>query len=397
MRVGVLRDLVFGRKSPILESLSPSTDVVTSPQFSVTIDPGVLYGVQTIDEALTWINGTSRVSRSVAMQVPAIKKARDLICNGIGQLPLVMYGPDGKAVDWALFNQFEAGTARSVSLTRIVEDMLFDARAWLHTTHIGWHNLPVEVLRLDAETVTVQPKLVNVGYGTATVWPDIPGLTRVDSPNDGLLSLGRAIRTLVLLESGALNAVLGLPPNDYFTPSEGVDPADDADIVAILDAWATARQQRRTAYVPAALDYHSNAFNPEQLQLVQAREFAITEVARMTGIDADELSVPTTTRTYFNGQDRGRERVRNVLGPYMRAIEDRFSMDDVTPRLHVVRFDPSAYFQMDDLAAAQADQILVDSQIITRDEARGKRGLEPLGDPTPATATAPAREAANVA
>ena len=383
--MGLIRDIFAGRSSALLDAAAASTDLApaASPAFGVTIDPGVLYGVQSIDEALTWINGTQRVSRSVAMQVPAIKKARDLICNGIGQLPLVMYGPDGSAVDWALFNQFEAGIARSVSLTRIVEDMLFDARAWLHTTHIGWHNLPVEVLRLEAETVTVQPKLVNVGYGTATVWPDVPGLTRVDSPNDGLLSLGRAIRTLVLLESGALNSVLGLPPNDYFSPAEGVDPADDDEIVAILDGWQTARQQRRTAYVPAALEYHSNAFNPEQLQLVQAREFAITEIARMTGIDAEELSVPTTSRTYFNGQDRGRERVRNILGPYMRAIEDRFSMDDVTPRLHVVKFDPSAYFQMDDLAAAQADEILVRSKILTRDEARGKRGLEALGEPAP--------------
>lgn len=371
-------------------ALTGSTVAGATAQFATVIDSGVLYGTPTLDD---YIYGRSKINRDAALQVPAIKKARDLICNGIGQLPLVMYDAEGKAVDWALLTQLEAGTARSVSVTRIIEDMLLDARAWLRTTQVGWHGLPAEVVRLDADTVTVQPKLVSYGYGTATVWPTIPGLTRIDSPNAGLLSLGRAIRTLILLESAGLRHVEGAPPVDYFTPADSTVEPEDAEVVELLAAWKVARQANATGYVPAALKYNIAGWNPEQLQLIEAREFAITEIARLTGIDAEELSVSTTSRTYFNGQDRGRERVRNILGPYMRAFEERMSMDDITPPGFAVKFDPSAYLQLDDLQAAQADEILVRSKIITPDEARAKRGLEPLGEP----ATQAVKEPADVA
>lgn len=364
--------------------------VQPTAQFASVIDSGVLYGTPTLDD---YIYGRGKVSRRAALQVPAIKKARDLICNGIGQLPLVMYDPQGKAVDWPLLTQLEDGIARSVSVTRIVEDMLMDARAWLRTTQLGWHGLPVQVVRLDADTVTVQPQLVSYGYGTATVWPNVPDLTRIDSPNEGLLSLGRAIRILILLENAGLRHVEGAPPVDYFTPADPNVEPDDAEVTSILTAWKAARQANATGYIPAALKYNIAGWSPEQLQLVGAREFAITEVARMTGIDAEELSVSTTSRTYFNGQDRGRERVRNILGPYMRAFEGRMSMDDITPPGFTVKFDPSAYLQLDDLQAAQADEILVRAKIATPDEARAKRGLDPLGDPAPQTVKEPSNVA----
>lgn len=361
---------------------------VESAHLATVIDSGVLYGTPTFED---YIYGLGKISRRAALGVPAIKKARDLICNGIGQLPLIMYDPKGKPVEWALLTQLEAGVARSVSVTRVIEDMLFDERAWLRTTQVGWHRLPAEVVRLDADTVTIQPKQVSYGYGTATVWPDVESVIRIDSPNAGLLALGRAIRILILLENAGLRHVEGAPPLDYFTPSDPDVEPSDTQVVEILNDWKTVRQTNATGYVPAALTYNIAGWNPEQLQLVEARQFAITEIARLTGIDAEELSVPTTSRTYFNGQDRGRERVRNILGPYMRAFEERFSMDDVTPPGFTVKFDPSAYLQLDDLQAAQADQILVDAKIITPDEARTKRGLEPLGDPAPQPVKEPAR------
>lgn len=365
-----------------------SRDVLADPAAAVaftTIDSGVLYGTPTLDD---YIYGRGKVSRADALSVPAIKKARDLICDGIGQLPLVMYDPDGKPVDWDILNQLEAGVARTVSLTRVVEDMLMDERAWLRTTAKGWHGYPVECVRLDSDTVTIQPKIENYGYGTATVWPHVEGLTRIDSPNQGLRSLTRAIRTLILLEGAGLRHVEGAPPLDYFTPSDPAMDLEDDEVTEVLDSWTAARQKRATAFVPSGLKYETAGWNPEQLQLVEARQFAITEIARMTGIDAEELSVPTTSRTYFNGQERGRDRVRNVLGPYMRPIEERFSMNDLTPPGFTVKFDPSGYFEPDDLTAAQADEILVNSQIITRNEARAKRGLAPLGEPTPQPAPA---------
>lgn len=356
------------------------------PAFSVDIDSGVLYGTPTLDDA---IFRNRRISREEALRVPAVKRARDLICGAIGQFPLRFYDPNGNpATTFSpnLFQQPETGHAPSVTWTRVVEDMLLHERAWLRVVAVGWHNRPIEVRRLDPETVTVQQDYVYYPEGAAKVWPEHAGLIRIDSPNGGLLD-SPAIRACIALDRAVLSAVDGAPPIDYFTPTEGADP-EEADVVDLLDSWADARRKRRTGYVPAAVQYNSAGWDPEKLQLAEARTFAITEVARLTGIDAEELSVSTTSRSYFNGQDRRRSRIEDVLGPYMTAVEGRLSMNDVSPIGYTASFDTSGFLRLDDLAAAQTDSALITARILTPDEARAKRGLEPLGLPAPDAAPA---------
>jgi hypothetical protein len=391
-------------RAPAAQAFVAAAEVATaSPRFAVDIDSGVLYGTPSLED---YIYGRVNISRDEALAVPAVKRARDLICGEIGQFPLILLDPNGKPTDWSLLNQPEAGVARSVSITRLVEDLLLYERAWWKTTHLAWHGRAAEVVKLDPATVTVQPKYVYFPEGMAKVWPDIAGLIRFDSPNGGLLTASTAIRTYIALARTAGRTADGMPPVDWFTPAEGADPvgepvgdetqeeADARAIREILEAWYLARQQRTTAYVPASLKYNRDGFNPEQLQLSQAREFAVTEIARLTGIDAEELSVSTTSRTYFNAQDRRRQRLESVLGPYMTAIEGRLSMADLTPFGYRVVFDTSSYLRLDDQAAAQTDQVLITSRVLTPDEARAKRGLEPLGleEPAPTPAALPAAQ-----
>lgn len=393
--VGVLDIIRPGRRAAALVNETAAVGKVldaattTGPRFDVDIDSGVLYGIPTLDD---WIFNRMKITRAEALRVPAVKRARDLICGEIGQFRLQMFDATGTPVDWSLLSQTEAGVARSVTWTRVVEDMLFDERAWLQTTHVGWHGKPAEVVRLDADTVTVQPELVRNRWGTATVWPQIDGLIRIDSPNSGLLS-SPAIKACIVLDRATLNYVDGAPPIDYFTSDSDVDPfEDDAEAQQFLDDWAKVRRERGTGYVPVGIKYNVGGWDPEKLQLAEARTFAITEVARLTGVDAEELSVSTTSRTYANMQDRRRQRLESVLGPYMAAIEDRLSMDDITPRGMRVAFDTTGYLRLDDLSAATVDKTLIDAGVITRDEARTKRDLKPLPAGDTADPPAPADE-----
>lgn len=380
-----------------LEVTSPALE--QRPRFAVDADSGILYGTPTLDDL---IYHRGRISRAEALRVPAVKRARDLIAGAIGQFPLRVLDPTGRPAETFrpnLFEQPEEGIAPSVTWTRVVEDMLLFERAWLERIAVGWHGRIVTARRLEGDTVTVQPDYVQTRYGSAKVWPAIDGLLRIDSPNGGLLECSAAIRACIFLERAAVNAADGMPPIDYFTPADDADPAEDEDVVAILDEWADNRRARRTGYVPASLKYNVAGWDPEKLQLAEAREQAVLEVARLTGIDAEELSVSTTSRTYANTQDRRRVRVEDVLGPYMTAIESRLSMDDVTPHGYTVRFDPSAYLRLDDDKAATADAALITARVLLPNEARSKRGLEPLdgGDefPAPKPAAAPDREKAD--
>lgn len=365
-----------GREPAVRAALSPASG---PRRFGVDIDSGVLYGLPTLDD---YIYGRAAISRQEALAVPAVKRARDLICGGIGQFPLCLLDPDGKPQDWSLLSQPEAGIARSVSITRIVEDMLLTERAWWHVTHVGWHGKPAEVVRLTPETVTVVPQYVSYPYGQAKVWPEISGLIRIDSPNGGLLTASAGIRAYIALARISMQAVDGAPPIDWFTAGDDSDDPEDDEVQDTLDDWATARRLRRTAFVPNHLKYNRDGFNPEQLQMSDAREFAITEIARLTGIDAEELSVSTTSRTYFNAQDRRRDRLESVLGPYMTAIEGRLTMEDVTPRGYRVVFDTSSYLRLDDQEAATTDAVLIAAHVLKPEEAREKRGLDPNTGPS---------------
>jgi len=375
--MGLLASL-FGRSTAVAKTMEAAP--VASHQFGVDIDSGVLYGLPTLDD---YIYGRAKISRAEALAVPAVKRARDLICGGIGQFPLILIGPDGRTQDWSLLSQPEGGVARSVTMTRTVEDLLLTERAWWKWTHVGWHGKPAQVVRLDSDTVTVVPQYVNYPEGQAVVWPEISQLIRIDSPNGGLLVASPAIRAYIALSRIAMQSIDGAPPIDWFTAGDEYEDPEDDEVQETLDDWASARRRRRTAFVPGHLKYNRDGFNPEQLQMSDAREEAVKEIARLTGIDAEELSVSTTSRTYFNAQDRRRDRLESVLGPYMTAIEGRLTMEDVTPRGYRVVFDTSSYLRLDDQAAAQTDQVLISSRVLTPDEAREKRGLEPRGDVAP--------------
>lgn len=347
--------------------------------FGVDIDPGVLYGAQTIDEVIQWIEGRRRVSRREAIAVPSVKRARDILAGGIGQLPLRLYGPNNQVEPWPLLDQPEEGKASVVTWTNVIDDLIFYPAAWLKVTHVGWHNRPVDAVKLDADTVTIQPRVVNHGIGSALTWPQVDGVIRIDSPNDPLLVAGaRAIRALGRLEAAGLNAADGTPPVDYFTPVDAADPMEDDDVAVFLGRWKKARQAGSTAYVPAALKYNVNGWSPEQLQLNGAREMAIAEVARLTGVDPEDLGLSTTSRTYFNAQDRAKALLQRTYGPYMRAVESRLSMDDVTPHGWSVRFDTADLLRPDDKTAADTDKVLIDAKINDVDEVRARRGLAPL-------------------
>lgn len=339
------------RSEPLVPAMA--LDETDQPSFMVdtdAIDPAV-FGLQ------SYVSPTApapRISRREAMQVPGVKRSRDLIAGSIGTLPIDLYNPQREQVASNLFSQPESDTPRSVTMARTVEDLLFEGVAWWRITEFAWHGYPVKVKRLD-------PRTVSVGDGKVMVdgkhVPDSQ-LIRFDSPNDGLLVAGaRAIRTCLALDAAANRYADGAPPLDYFTPADGVDPGEDEDIVGVLNDWQTARQTRSTGYVPAALQYNIAGWNPEQLQMAEARQHATLEIARIAGVDPEELGVSTTSRTYANQFDRRKNFIDFTLGGYLVAVEERLSMGDVTPRGYYAKFNLDSFLRSDTKSRYEAYEI----------------------------------------
>lgn len=380
----------------------------TGQVFGVEIDTGVMYGLSAADAATFAGLYTPQVPRELALTVPAVLRAREIIAGGIGQLPLRLLDSTNTPRDaWLwLTSEPEEGVPRSVFMAQLVEDLMFYRAAWL-LEFPGTYGRGKRYRRIDPATVTVIPDIITTAYGSYEKWPTTPGLIRIDSPTKPMLRYGaRAITALARLEVAALNMSTGVPPVDWFEttdgfalddePGSGEDPdnPDLSEIQVFLNDWRAARLAGSTGYIPPGLAYKTGGFNPEQLQLKGARDHAITEISRLTGIDPEDLSVSISSKTYFNAQDRERSKVKYVLGPYMRAIEDRFSMPDITPAGYRVAFDLADFLRADDQTSAQVDQTLITAKVMTPDEVRGRRGLPPLELPESDQNTEPAAPAA---
>ncbi|HEX6969412.1 MAG TPA: phage portal protein [Micromonosporaceae bacterium] len=341
------------------------------------------------------ITGTS-ITRAEALSVSAVQRGRNLLAS-IATLPLVQIGPDGKRVDNPLFRQLDPDVPNVVTLAQTVEDLLMDGIAWWLVTSTDFGGFPMTIRRLDPssvrlvpptrERVPLSPSPLPSGEDPrgAVVWVDgqpvaASRVIRFDSPNPGVLShCGRTLRRCIALEKAALLYAEDPRPLDYFSPAEGSEEPSDEDVGAFLSAWASARRQRATAYKPRWAEYETvDAPTPQQLQLVELQRQAWVEVAQLLGVDAEELSVSTTSRTYFNAIDRRQSRINDVYAPYMRAITDRLSMGDVTRRGHFVTFDLTDYMKADPQTRIAYYQGLRALGAITTEEIRVAEGLGPM-------------------
>jgi HK97 family phage prohead protease len=297
-----------------------------------------------------------------------------------------------------LLDQIDPNVPNVVTYAQTIEDLIFEGISWWQVTSRmagpnGRPGFPRTAVHLDVNSVSLEPPFGN-GFQQnrtlpsgqrlpgGTVWVNglpFPGrdMIRFDSPNPGILTAAaRSIRRAILLEKAATLYAEDPQMLDYFTPTEGADPIEDDDVQEILDEWRSAREERSTGYVPAALKYNQVQMpSPRDLQLVELQRQSSIELANAMGLDAEDLQVSTTSRTYQNATDRRRDRINDTLAPYMRAITDRLGMNDVTRRGQHVAFDLDEYMRADPNTRWNTYQIGLASNIVSVEEVREAEGL----------------------
>jgi HK97 family phage prohead protease len=389
--VGILSALRLSRAVT-----EPPTEPPT-PRFAIdedSIDPAV-FGLTSYASPITRM---PRIDRATAIQVPALKRARDLICSPIGALPLATYNAQRGVVRTDLLEQPEAGVPRMVTMTRLVEDLLFEEVAVWRVTEFTPTGFPKRIRRLDPrKDVDIDDDKGEIrDRRTGQRIPDRE-IIRFYSPTDGLLTAGaRALRTLLMLDARAYRSAENPVPDGFFRPRDDVDPFDDEPdddatedekaaaytAAKFITEWNQARQNGGSqGYVPAALEYEKLAWDPKALQLTEARQHAVIEIARIAGVDPEDLGVSTTSRTYFNAETKRRDRLDFTLNQYVRAIEDRLSMGDVTPRGQYVRFNIDGFLRTDTLARYDAYEKARALGLLTLNEMRALEDLPPLDEP----------------
>jgi len=353
------------------------------------------------------------VSREAALSVAPVRRGRNQLC-AIATLPIVQLNQSNVVQRNPLFEQIDPDVANVVTLAQTIEDLIFDAIAWWEITAVDAFDYPVHACRRDPGTVSLTPpthrSLSPLPHGQdprgASVWIDgrevsATRVIRFDSPNPGITNGGgaKAIRRWLLLDASAGMYASDPRPLDYFSPAEGAEEIKDGEVQKILARWRDARKKRSTGWIPASMKYNTvDAPTPQQMQLVELQKQATLEIANLLGLDPEDLGVSTTSRTYANAVDRRRDRLNDVLAPYMLAITQRLSMGDVTRRGHRVILDLEDYLKSNPTEQLAVHKGYHEIDVLTRDEIRHAIGRPPLPpEEKPAPAPDPVAEAERIA
>jgi len=353
--MGAIRDFLF----PSVQAAKPA--MVTDVQ-AANLQP-----LQNLDY-FSVLGTPLSTTRALAMSVPSVARARNIICGTIGSLPLTTFNRiTGEYVDpHRVINQPDPRVAGFVVYCWLAEDI------WLYGAGYG------QVLEMYSATdggrvrawTRIRPTRVSVdtevqtdtitGYkvdGKAVPISGVGSIIRFDGPDEGLLHrAGKTIQAAVYLENAAVNYAKEPAPT-MVLKSNGTNLTAER-ISSLLSAWKTARQSRSTAFLNADVDLKEFGFDPKSMQLAEARQYVALELARACGIPAYFLSAEQTSMTYSNAVTERRSLVDFSLRPILKAIEERLSLPDFVPNPVMTRFALDDFLRGNALERAQVYEIL---------------------------------------
>jgi HK97 family phage portal protein len=161
--------------------------------------------------------------------------------------------------------------------------------------------------------------------------------------------------------------------------NSGVDLPPE-QVSSLLAQWKQARATRSTAYLSGPLDVTTFGYDAGQMQLTESRLNTAAEIARMCNIPAWYINAESASATYSNVSQERRSLVDFSLKPFMCCIADRLSMNDLTPRGQVVKFDLDDYLRGNPLEQIEVLGKMLEYGLIDVEEAREEMDLAPRGN-----------------
>lgn len=142
--------------------------------------------------------------------------------------------------------------------------------------------------------------------------------------------------------------------------------------------WMAAQQTRTVAVLNSTTDFKPLSWNPEELQLVEARKFELHEQALIFGVPLGMLGVEQSSRTYQNIEQEGLNLLKWSLGGHLARFEQTLSAH--LPRGTRAKANLDSILRSDTLTRYQAHQTAIKSGFLTVDEVRELEDRGPLPD-----------------
>jgi HK97 family phage portal protein len=334
--------------------------------------------------------GAGPMDRTLATQVPAVNRCANLIKGVIGYLPLELYkkstGAELPKPLWC--DQPDIRQPRSVTISWTVDSLIFYGVAYWRVTEVYADDLRPSRFEWVANTrVVAQTNQL----GTEVLYYTIDGqkvpmvgigsLVTFQGLTQGVLqTAGRTIQAALDIEKAtAISA--STPMATSVIKNTGAD-MPESQVQALLASWKASRQSRSTAYLTSTLSVENIGFSPKEMTYNESSQYLATQIARAMNVPAYYISADmNNSMTYQNIIDGRKEFVAYSLQPYICAIEDRLSMNDITAAGHTVRFNISETFlRTDDKARLETLEKMLALGLIDIEQAKEMEDLTPNGN-----------------
>lgn len=161
---------------------------------------------------------------------------------------------------------------------------------------------------------------------------------------------------------------------------------DQSQKEQIREAWRqtftnSTNDSSGVVILPQGMDYQQLSLSPEDSQLIQCREFNITEISRFFNIPLSKLGV--VSQSYNNLEMEQKIFIQDCIMPYLRMIEAQVNIKLFRPselgKLKV-QFDITQLMASDKKTEADYYKTLLVNGILSVNEVRTKLGYSPIED-----------------
>jgi HK97 family phage portal protein len=337
--------------------------------------------------------GLGVLPRDMAMQVPAVARCRNLIAGVIASLDLELYkkstGEELAKPVW--LDQPDIRQPRSVTMAWSIDSLImYGICFWRVTSQYADDGRPsgFEWVANNRVTTTTNEFGTQVEFytvdGARCPMSGIGSLVTFQGLTNGvLITASRTIQAALDLEKAASVAAATPMPTGYIK-NTGAD-LPEQQISGLLGSWKAARQSRSTAYLTSTLSYETTGFSPKDMMYNEASQYLATQIARAMNVPAYMISADmNNSMTYQNILDGRKEFVAYSLQPFISAIENRLSMNDITANGNIVKFAvDDTFLRADPLQRLAVTEKLLTLGLIDVNQAKEMEDLTPDGNMNP--------------
>jgi HK97 family phage portal protein len=366
--------------------ITKKTETVQAQYAPAIMDTAYGYGSFTTGVG----NFPGGLDRNFAMQVPAVSRCRNLIAGVVSYLPLKLYKKsNGEELGNPLWiDQPDYRQPRSVTISWTVDSLIFYNLAYWRCTELFADDLRpsrFEWVANNRVTFTTNKFGTEIEEyfvdGVRAPMSGIGSLITFQGLNGGgvLQNAARTIQSALDIEKAAAVAAATPMPSGYIK-NTGAD-LPEQQVSGLLAQWKQSRQNRSTAYLTSTLSYETTGFSPKDMMYNDSQQYLATQIARSMNVPAWYISADmNNSMTYQNILDSRKEFVAYTLQPYICAIEDRLSMDDITPRGHVVKFAvEESFLRADTMKRLEALEKMMALGLIDVEDAKEMEQMTPNG------------------